>query len=306
MKVTFKQFLKEGLIQNPPKLLKDIVDFVVFTYLAYVKDKIETHLEGNDFNTANRLLKKTCDEHKMPMPPDKYSEKVGKSKMEEHEFKLDFSDLPRHYLDKLKKLGTDVSKLHSYDHVIAELDLSPQSTIKSSGLFHPDTLTMSFSLKYSGMILDEDNIDLDRIHSVLLDKLPSLVGVVDHECAHMVQFLVLRRFHEYNVKSDYASDNLTDENSDDYYNSQVEFDPQIKSEAAYFKGVEKLSKEFDVKDYDKEKALAHFTYADGTTPPKGSDLEKISYTRRSPFFAALKRKNPTQWKKAIKLLSQLV
>lgn len=305
MKVTFKQFLKEGLIQNPPKLLKDITDFVVYTYLAYAKDKIEEHLEGKDFNTAHQLLKKVAYKHKLPLPDDKYSEKVGKATIEEHEFKLDFSDLPDRYLDKLKKLGTDVSKLHSYDHVIAEIDLSPQSSLTSSGAFHPATLTMSFSLKKSGMLLD-DHIDIDRVHSVLLDKLPSLIGVVDHETAHMIQFLVLRRFHEYNVKSDYAADNLTDENSDDYYNSPVEFDPQIKSEAAYFRGVEDLSKEFDVKDYDKEKALAHFTYADGTTPPKGSDLEKISYTRRSPFFAALKRKNPTQWKKAIKLLSQLV
>jgi hypothetical protein len=304
--ISFKQFLKEGMIANPPKLLKDITDFIVYVYLAYVKDNIEEHLSGKEYNEALQLLKRFVSKYKLPMPTDSWSEKAGKGGVIEHSFKLDFSDLPDRYLDKLKKLGTDISKLHEYDEVIAELDFTPNSTIPTSGEFNPGTLSMTFSMKHNSMLLDSENTTIDNLHQLLYNRLPFLVGIVDHETAHMVQFLVLRKFHAYNVHSLYTSGKIDDENRDDYYNSQVEFDPQIRSEAAYFKGVEELSKEFGLKEYDKHKALEHFTFADGTKEPRTDDLEKISFTRRSPFFGALKRKNPEKWKKAVKLISQMV
>lgn len=307
MKQTFKQFLGEGIIQNPPKLLKAVTDYAVTCYLAYAKDQIETELTGKDYAEAIHALKKAAAQQKLQLPDDALSEKIGKTAskggIEEREFKLDMSDLPSRYLEKLKKLKIDVTKLHEYDSMIIELDFSSAPKHRNIGAFFPAHVMIALSFRNAGLLLPD--VSFDRLMGQLHDKLPSFIGTIAHEMTHAVQFLVLKNFHASNISAEYDQDDLKDDAPDEYYLSTVEFDPTIKSEAAYFKSVEDMSKEFGMSDYDKQAALSYFTYADGSEP-SAKDLERISYTRRSKFFGVLKKHDQQRWRKAIKLLTQLV
>lgn len=305
MAISFKEFLIEGSIKTPPALTKEITNFIVETYLAYVNVKINKLFSGDDKADAMNLLAHTCQKHKLAVPEDYIGVKLIKAGFKEKELEVDLTDLPERYIEKLKKIGIDVEKFKK-EQLLVEFDLDENSKVVNGGQFNPKTMTMSFSAKHLDLLFyDDRKYDLRKLTYTLLDKLENLIGTVNHEMTHLVQHFVLEAFHPKQGETNYTDAELKRNETENYHNSDAEFDPWVKTEAAYIKGIMELLKDIGrPKAFDKSKELAHFTYADGSEPH--SERQDGFFTRRSEFFGNLKKKNEENWKKAVKLLTQLV
>lgn len=127
------------------------------------------------------------------------------------------------------------------------------------------------------------NIDFDNLE-LLLDKVNE---TLDHELRHMMQYMFLTDIDPYqtDTKPDYA------QHGDDYFTSQVEFDPTIASSAAEFVSHYKLLLSYN-KKVDLGIALRKTV---GMMKP-----DMFDGFNRDPFFAALRRKNDSRYNTAVK------
>ena len=113
------------------------------------------------------------------------------------------------------------------------------------------------------------------------DYLVELQNTIRHELRHVVQVMVL--------PPEQSQKTYTDAGGDDYYTSQIEFDPMIGSEAEEFVSVFKA-----IQGYGKKINLGQsIRETVGMAKPKLGD-------RSSPFFLALKRGDPARYRLAVK------
>jgi hypothetical protein len=118
-----------------------------------------------------------------------------------------------------------------------------------------------------------------------LAKIPQLIGLLEHELTHMVQYQALH-------PAQTAYHARYDEYDDDYKLSQLEFDPHIKSALGKFKQLQAKYKA--IPGYNVSELASAFVGAeDVPTWMNPNDA--------SGFFDTLYHRAPARWKKAVKL-----
>jgi len=183
-----------------------------------------------------------------------------------NEFVINFddSDLPKSYR---KYERPDKAKT-----VLVKID---KVRLNTYGYYlAPNTICLCTSRLYR--LLRDPKVDEDLI----LEAFKNIDGTIDHELTHFIQKNYL---HPYNQKMlpDYSKI------GDDYYNSPVEFDPTIKSDLIWFAEVAYKLPPSQINDAIK--------YWIGST-------YRIEYPfRPSNFFRSLRKNNPDQYLKAVKI-----
>lgn len=296
--------LTEGSIQIPEKQYKEMADAFVYWYAAYFQNFAENELTGKDYSKAKNWISSVCKKYGVDEPSDDDVESAGAEKYQSIKVKMPVSDWP--YIGKLKKFYPDVEM---FGMTFAfRIYFKPDPAVlprKTMARYSNGNIAISIPNHY----MDDAYLAQgeSRRRAILTRDIERALGNIRHELTHAVQFEVLSRLHADQVKSteDIEIDGMSnDERTDLYLLSPLEFDPQIKSMATLFKGIELYSKSL-LNKYDRRKALGYVTGSDHTELTKG-ELEEIGYNVRSRFFLALKKRDPERWKRAVKIFYKLV
>ena len=140
--------------------------------------------------------------------------------------------------------------------------------------------------------------EIDGIGSVegMEAALDNLEGAVPHEVQHATQDVVLRKRHPDQFQTPQEGDT-----EEDYYASDIEFQPQITSSVADFKRLLKQvrSSGVEVSGDAAQQLFRVFVGASGQMP---QGMLKWKKYFNSPFYTALRNKDGQKWKKAVKEL----
>lgn len=293
--------LREGLIKLPQNLRGEIVKFFVRMYLAHYQDWIEEELVGKEYYEAKKLADDVANEYDVSVGEDDIKRL---STWVKEKFVLTADDVP--YADKLKKIYPNfVEELGLPIKVTIVLDYGHQPVANELADFDPNDNTIRIAMP--NVHLAHPTTEHGR-KEALMKNLTWAVGLIDHELTHAVQHIVLSRFHKAQVSNAFDAAGTSKFHSDDYFNSQIEFDPWIKGEAAIFKAIEKLMKKIG-KEYDEKLSMEFFVGAKGDKKTDFMDqkeMTKVMFTAPSAFFLSLKKKNQDKWKKAVKLFTEMV
>lgn len=144
--------------------------------------------------------------------------------------------------------------------------------------------------------------EIDAIGSVegVEAALDNLEGAVAHEVQHATQDVVLRKRHPDQMRLPQEGDS-----EEDYFASDIEFQPQITTANNDFKRMVKMLRNqgATVEGPAVEQLFKVFVGASGQMP-QGMLKWKKYFT--SPFYTALKSKDGQKWKKAVKELHRLL
>lgn len=313
MNLNFKFYLNEGLIKLPEKAFKegqtkivsDLASFLV-TELSSVKHaevkKVIDHVKSVASKHAaqvRHLVKKTHSKFKLEISkedlPEKYR-KLGPEVLGKVELDLDWKVKGRLVKHKASGLYDDSND----GKVIIGIAKFIDSDWKKKAVEYVMKADKGFEsrIKLSDVLIDEFDALLEQI-----------LGTFEHELTHYVQFKILRAAHEKQIGG-LGKSHAKDNQKDEYYNSQVEFDPQIKSAIAKFHRMEKDN--LDAKmDGNRRLWIDIFVGAKKIPrPAKPSFLDIVSnekyggFVKPSDFFLSLKKVSENRWKKAIKLFTQ--
>lgn len=286
-----REILSEGLIKLSSKLIDKLVKTFVIKYLAWVQDKIESELEGKDYSEAKKVLNKYSQKYQVSIE-DEDIEAIGKSRTIKTKYEIELEELP--YYEKLIKLYPDFKNMHNPILTLV-MDFA-SDTGSSNGKYNPNTQTIFMYLKALGLLSN------DNLETVMIKHLPNAVGVLEHELTHAIQFIVLSKFHDSQI-GDEDSVKFDAATKDKYFNSQIEFDPFIKTMVAKFKAADLAMKKISP-DYDRKISLEYFTGAHEKLSDK--ELQKVSFMKPNEFFISIKKHDKEKWKKAVKLFYQEV
>lgn len=270
--------LTEGLIKLPQGLLAEMTEFMLVWYFAYVKGEIAKRFrfDEDDLTRAERFLAMSMKEHNID------SSKVTKAHVKTVSEKKNFLRL---------------FKLHETSYG-EELDfkvrfrflLERHSPLKGNiGLYQDSSafITLSaFNLHMTGASLG--TLSALR-HS--LNKISDMIGYLEHELTHLIQYRALSVKHGDQVSGDYGE---VDEFTDVYGLSQVEFDPLIKSDIKVLKRLVLKYKSYP--GYNERELVDAYIFA--AKPPA-----YMHPSDRSQLFDVLKRRAPVKWAKAVKLFT---
>lgn len=144
--------------------------------------------------------------------------------------------------------------------------------------------------------------EIDAIGSVegIEAAIENLEGAVAHEVQHATQDVVLRKRHPDQMRMPEEGDT-----EEDYYASDIEFQPQITTANTDFKRMLGMMRKqgVEVAGDTVQQLFRVFVGASNKMPP--GTLKWKSYFN-SPFYAALKNKDGQKWKKAVKELHRLL
>ena len=269
--------LTEGLIKLPQRLLAEMESFVLTWYFAYVQATIERKFRFDDesLDRAHALVRAAMKHHGVePTPSQVRKARDQKAFMKTFVLDEELYDVSLKMNVKLKLV------LERHKRLASNIGVYRDST---------GFITLSaYNLHMTGA-------SLQTVSAVRrsLQKVPELLGFLEHELTHLVQYRTLALKHEDQVTGDYAQDA---EFNDEYGLAQVEFDPLIKSELARFKQL--TAKYQSYPGYNKRELLDAFTFS-GPTP------KWMSPTDRSQLLEVLKRRAPVRWRKAVKLFTSV-
>lgn len=302
MKLT--ELLIEGEIKIPEKQYEILSDTFVYWYMSYFQNFVESQLKDKEYEKAKNWVKAVCNKYNVPIPSKDDVETAGNETFQQ--FKIDFqaSDWP--YTDKLKKFYPDISSLNG--SLAYRIYFKTDTKVIGKGTlaaYRDRKIIISIPNHY----MDETYLSRgdSKRRAILTRDLERALGSLRHELAHAVQFEILSKLHHDQVQSinDIEIGELSsEERTDLYLLSQVEFDPQIKSIAKLFQGVELYSKS-QLQKYDRKKALEYVTGA-STKDLTPEEISQIGFNKPNKFFVTLKKKDPTRWKKAVKIFYQLI
>lgn len=266
--------LHEGLIKLPPGLLEALQDFTLKWYFAHVFAEIEKRHRFDDetLERAHRIVSSAAREH--DAMPTQEQIRIARKKTA-----------------FIKTFGTDEQVYHeSLPKVKLKVQLDRQSNLHGNlGLYRDHTafITVSpFNMHMTGQAL--------RTLSSLryaLSKVPELIGTLEHELTHLIQYRTLSKKSErqIGIHDDYS---LTGEVDAAWALSDIEFDPAIKSARGELKKLESKYKSFP--GYNKESLRDAFLGV-GKVP------EFMHPNDTSHFFELLKSLDSRKWRKAVKL-----
>lgn len=297
--------INEGVIQVHPSLIKDAEDEILKSLFRYIYDLIP------DRSVFELLTYKNS-----PMPVIDSSYRIlGLSHKNEYnvtEMSYDKELIPYTKDKGTATYGLIVTEAKSKtkgayaENVNAVIIFIDKDTLRdfNDAFFWMDEkyFDMSDSEKRDAMELMDVAREVDVAIKKFMERLPS---TLEHELAHMIQYQYLK---DKSVEQVKGTDSKTD--PEGYLSSTVEFSPQIISALNDYKlYIEKVDKE-DIKEYrlDILKYLLGMTdksvyyYDDyGTKEVYGEQsLFKELIEGNRAFFTVLKRKNISQYKKAVK------
>lgn len=268
MKTTFIQFLTESKIQIPPTTFQQAMSIVAAAYFSHLARlyRIDEEEPGPEFDEALESARA----------------KYGKFQL--HSLNRDTPALSGKVVFRTAELPERYRKNIKTKNYVIRLWAGPRINADSEGSYVHDG-------NEAAITIDINSVKpVNAVYSprLIRQHLHTLESIVDHELQHMVQNVALRHLHPSQMGDDEAR--LAAAGDDDvYYNSQEEFGPQITTAAARFvnsiRGVK-----------DREKITTAFY--DAVDPRRNAGVY--------PFFAAVFKKNPQKWKKAVREFHRLV
>jgi hypothetical protein len=297
----FTLFLTEGMIKLPATTLEAINEFFLLNVLAVLKGKSAQEEDEADVEFSASTIKRLAAKIGSVVPSEADIKRVMTKRMISKSFPL---DIPQEYVDRVLKMRGEegVTSLRGEKiKVILSLD-GKHPLLKgsdSSGIFSDDPLTMVINFPSLQVMSDKVvNVLLGSRLSTLEAMIEHGLGTVEHELTHGIQAHVLKKLHSQQFDQHGARSAKGDADGE-YFTSQVEFDPQIKSAV---KQLKVITTKAGVKPGSPEERqlISRFTSEDLSI----KDL--TSSPDRSVFFSKLKRYDYKQWKKAVKLLMGLL
>lgn len=303
----FSLFLNEGLIKLPPNLTKQIVEFFVYWYLAYLKSLTIDNpaYDEDDIAVIEDSIKKLAVKYGVSNPTDSQVERVKNSLAKTGVFKnFKIEDLPEHYLARLGKMKGPEAVAKAKDATakfIIAFGKHRHISGKEFGAFIRDQLQIVISIKNMQTSPETILKWLSSFNTVAASReIDKAIGTLEHEITHLVQELIMIVLHsdQDSVEGKYSGDNK----KDSYYTSQTEFDPMVKSSIRAINSLFSKKKAKTVQE--KKDILNKFTWGD--TQPDKIPNEVAIEDDRSRFFRALRRSDMAKWKRAVKLLAQVL
>lgn len=287
MKMTFKEFLTEARIAVPPSTKKEVMSIVVSAYFNYIAQLLQKQGKkpGQAFLRALRQARRQYGHIEL------YDFPEGQKVILKGTATYYVNELPDHYKSsnlkdsKLKVLAGDYG---DSDPVRAEY--------YGKGSGRPGLIRVNILVP--GMDLNPGDA-----HSIL-DDLDDLEQIVQHELQHSTQDSALRKKHASQfVKADSVQDTQSPAGREEYFKSNVEFQPQITTAAADFRrSITALRSHMDLTP-EQVQGIAHSFLTGGAMP---TGLLKWKPYFNSEFFRTLHRTSPVKWKKAVKDFHGLV
>lgn len=293
MKTNLKQFLGEGLIKLPPKMLAEMTQFAVYWYLCALKDELEVNYEGREYSLLFQELRSAMTRYGISKLDDDDSEEAGRLKdsprSKSKRFTIDFTDMPHDYVERVAaKANLTADELYeSLEKKSLKLFvyfISPKVLGTANAHYDPTPQQIVISL-------DKFCKPDQKMHIKLNFKLDQYVGVVQHELTHAIQHIFLGALHDKQIES--ADKSEPDYSHAKYLASPIEYDPWIKSSIADVKSIIRLNPKAKPAD-----VIAFATVSSA----KAIGFEPDDLKRTRNFFATLKKKDDKRWQRASKLL----
>lgn len=321
--MTFKTFLAEGMIKLPEQFLKKLEDEVVKVALSVIKNNFESSLEDTALEPPAVKLAKDVFQAWIKQ----YDVKVPKMQLriEKHVKTGDLKpeDVPQQYRKLLDRpavftdweltgtpmvLTLTLAKLP--DRAVGSYEAKKNNMkISMSAFKHVEFSTYFRTIQRA----EESTNPNQKQHMLKLanevlsrfgDMITRVKGILEHELSHYMQFKVLSRGHVQQIHDAGKRVSADQKEGDDeeYYTSQVEFDPQIKTAISDYKTLERKM----LKKYPDQRTrpLRDWMTATGTRTAAlyGIDRHDDWLIPDEPFefFKKLKQLDNGKWKRAVK------
>jgi hypothetical protein len=317
--MTFKQFLTEGMIKLPVKLLGKMESQLEETVFSYLRTRLE---KAGPSEKDTKLALKLFDEWMKDNHP--------KVKAKKFDLKTEFvsskigdvtiDDLPEKYKKLLDRHTTFNTKplvlkmrfnsmiddgTYSSDKNIIELNLDRFKHFDYERLY-------SFIQKLNEEGLSPAKVNhcekvVREIFNRLEDGYDRSLGTLHHELTHYIQYKILSRGHEKQIDNSGKSISAaeTDKANEEYHSSQIEFDPWIKSIVKDIQSVyKKIKRKYPAYEF---RPLVDFLTGAAPRSKANNHVERFETdafvpTKPYAFFTDLKKVDTKKWKKAIKYL----
>lgn len=271
MKTKFSEFLIESKIQIPPTTHQQAMSIVAAAYFSHLARlyRVDGEEPGPEFEKALRDAQSKYGNfqlHNLDRNTPALRGKVA--------FRT--SELPQRYRKNIRTRDF-VIKLYAGPRAAGNQN-DGEYFEKSKG--DPSAINVNVAAVKPDRAVYNPSLITQQLHA--------LESIVDHELQHMVQDVALKKLHP--SQSGTNDSRLAGmEDSDVYYTSQEEFGPQITTSASDFVN--------SIRGLKGREAIQGAFY-DAVDPRRNAGAY--------PFFAALFRKNPQKWKKAVKEFHRLV
>jgi hypothetical protein len=309
---SFNLYLNEGLIKLPPKLTDSILEYFVYWYLAFLEGSAEadSSLEEDDIDMIRMALERLAKKHgsKAPTPGD-----IKKAMTNRAIFKnFPVEDLPQQYLERVAKVrGPEAMKKLKDAHVkfVVSFRKHPKVDMDNDfpqGIFYAEPAEIIVSIPNMPVkIPDVIHLLSTFNHAEISRSINNTMGIVEHELTHAVQSMVLWLLHEKQYDPNASGKSAAtlpkkEAKKDQYFTSDLEFAPFVKSSIRELKSI--FEKNKATTEAAKKELFIKYTYSD--VAEKAVNKANDKKFARSSFFKSLKRSDPDKWKKAVKLLSQ--
>ena len=318
--MSFKIFVTEGMIKLPEKMFKDGETKIVADLCSFVITELSPFKSDPDVHKFIDHVKSTASKYSAPL---RFLKKKIRSKFK---IELSLESLPEKYRAGFEK--PDVFKDTPPKKLKLELDLDwtqkGRLTDKSAGGFFKNTEAGKIVVGI-GSLVDLDfkrtvslNNHLKRaggkshLYNELMDlfdpRLDRILLTFEHELTHYVQYKAL---HKLSAVQTYGADEAAQTSrikgkKDAYYNSQVEFDPLIRTSLGEFHRMERDNIEAKMKG-TRRGWIDIFVGAKAIPTQKFEMIRSEKhggFIEPSEFFLSLKKHSPDKWKKAVKLFTQ--
>ena len=260
-----------GLIKLPPNLVSHVQNLVRIKLLSYALYSTES----SEYSEVHALIERLMKEYNIE-PID------FMAAMQHTETNVDVSGLPKSYYKFMSLQDGIIIGLDNVNSKSAAYFSKPNKLfVCTAGL--RKYLFSKFTVFYRDLKSYFDELD----------------ATVLHELTHYVQHNFL---HEANkgMKSRYDS-RRPDFDVDDYYSSQIEFDPQIKTEVAHL--LEFCKRHYGTFRIEDSQINALVSYYVGAKSEAETSKLVTPSVLVSDFFKSLKKVKPMAYKKAIRLFS---
>lgn len=276
--ITFRQYLLgEGVVKVPPKMYKSMVETMWWSVLSQNYDHYQSSNDPKFISFINRKNKMyNVNKQEAPYSDQTYSKT----------FNYNTKYLPGNYP---KGKVPRITLVLNYG----------KGQMKSAGSYVWSTANNKQSI-YMNMYIKHFEKYTDRLHDLeaFKENMNSLENTLKHELMHSVQVKMLSPTDPNQIahadNEMYPGANETEL----YYLSQIEFDPQIISSVKAFDEMKKFHTEFEPNITDK-------AIFGKLTDPSKQTRGDIGLESKN-FFKALKKYDETRWKVAIKKLSNIL
>lgn len=291
----FTRFITEGLIKLPEKTKTLIVDQYLYWMLAYSAKVALKDADEVDQMMVASVVKRLAGSLGIRVPTSADIDRATKT----ISTKIKMDDLPEDYLRRLKSSKNEVKEKILTFKLLFTKDRYLGKDIGYAERVSDDEAIIVISALN---ILGDTTEDLLISPSTVMHNIKMGISTIEHELTHVIQYLVLGVLNKKQIDDPKAikvakSSAITKD--DNYYLSQIEFDPMIKSAIAEIKAKLDLFKNAD----EQQKREIVDTYVWGNVPSSVIKKQINNNTKKnSKFFAVLKLHDPNKWKKAVKLL----